>query len=293
MKPSITRAMRRVIAILSCLFVFFSCSKPEETILPSASFDGAVAVTLARTASVSFDLALYGGLTVSKVGIAVSTAAEPVYDEAAVKVSKKYTPSGASYELSVRGLEPQTAYNYQLFVIDTEGTVMASEVKTFTTRKARIYCGVEYVDLGLTSGNRWAAFNTGDAPAGSYYMWQAAPAALPGDPWRIPSQADWTELMDECFWSWDIQNGIGGMQVDGPNGASIFLPASGYMAGPALSQYGSYGAYLTSDEVASDTSGMTAWSLFFGEDFIYWYNCSKYLGGTLRVVAPQFFDYEY
>ena len=50
-----------------------------------------------------------------------------------------------------------------------------------------------------------------------------------GGLWRIPTWKEWRELCEECTWEWTTQNDVCGMKVTGPNGNSIFLPASGYM----------------------------------------------------------------
>lgn len=59
----------------------------------------------------------------------------------------------------------------------------------------------------------------------------AAQQAL-GDSWRIPSAVQFQELIDNCVIEWtDSYNGTGisGYSFTGPNGNSIFLPASGWI----------------------------------------------------------------
>ncbi len=50
-----------------------------------------------------------------------------------------------------------------------------------------------------------------------------------GGKWRIPTDAEFTELREKCTWEWTSVNGINGQKVTGPNGNSIFLPAAGYI----------------------------------------------------------------
>lgn len=52
-----------------------------------------------------------------------------------------------------------------------------------------------------------------------------------GDSWRMPTDAEWTELRCNCSWDWTTQNGVKGRLVTGPNGNSIFLPATGGRGG--------------------------------------------------------------
>ena len=48
-----------------------------------------------------------------------------------------------------------------------------------------------------------------------------------GRRWRMPTLEQLQELVDECTWKWCQKNGVNGCLVTGPNGNSIFLPASG------------------------------------------------------------------
>lgn len=50
-----------------------------------------------------------------------------------------------------------------------------------------------------------------------------------GSAWRIPSDAEWNELLDKCSFSWSTNGSLGGYEVVGPNGQSIFLPATAPM----------------------------------------------------------------
>lgn len=47
-----------------------------------------------------------------------------------------------------------------------------------------------------------------------------------GGRWRMPSESDFGELRSRCLWTWTNLGGINGYSVSGPNGNSIFLPAS-------------------------------------------------------------------
>lgn len=64
--------------------------------------------------------------------------------------------------------------------------------------------------------------------------------------WRMPTDKEFTELLEECKWTWINQNGVNGNKVVGPNGNSIFLPAAGYLIGSNLFGVGSYGDYWSS-----------------------------------------------
>ena len=109
----------------------------------------------------------------------------------------------------------------------------------------------EYVDLGLPSGVKWATFNIGATKpeeVGEYYCWGEttpnivnntkyvnisdisgnatydAARAIWGSGWRIPTKSEFSELVNNCTWSWTTYNGVKGYRIYGPNGNSIFLP---------------------------------------------------------------------
>lgn len=177
---------------------------------------------------------------------------------------------------------------------------------------------VDYVDLGLTSGLKWATCNLGaSAPEdfGDYYGWGEVTTKTEynwnnyqwsddgtlytltkyntnpdngldgfvdgktllsdynyvddvarqvyGGSWRIPTPAEWQELLDECTWTWTTQNGINGELVTGPNNNSIFLPAAGYELA-SIHPQNNAGHYWTSS-IDDGPEGYTfdAWALRF------------------------------
>ena len=61
------------------------------------------------------------------------------------------------------------------------------------------------------------------------YEDDAAYAAL-GEKFRMPTDAEWTELREKCTWTWKTTGdgfAANGCLVTGPNGKTIFLPAAG------------------------------------------------------------------
>ena len=49
-----------------------------------------------------------------------------------------------------------------------------------------------------------------------------------GGSWRMPTEEEMRELVDNCTWTWTSQNGVAGSLATGPNGNSIFFPVGGY-----------------------------------------------------------------
>ncbi len=76
-----------------------------------------------------------------------------------------------------------------------------------------------------------------------------------GGHWRMPTSAEWEELMDKCTWIWTTQNGVKGKLVTASNGNSIFLPAAASWSGTSLGYVGSFGSYWSS---SLDTGTPTA-----------------------------------
>ena len=49
-----------------------------------------------------------------------------------------------------------------------------------------------------------------------------------GETWRMPTWAEWNELITQCTWKDTTYNDVSVWQVTGPNGNSIYLPKVGY-----------------------------------------------------------------
>lgn len=71
-----------------------------------------------------------------------------------------------------------------------------------------------------------------------------------GDNWRMPTKAEFEELLSNCTWTWSQQNGVTGYIVTsnktGYTNRSIFLPATGYRVDTSLIQDGAWGSYFSS-----------------------------------------------
>lgn len=75
-----------------------------------------------------------------------------------------------------------------------------------------------FVDLGLPSGRLWATEN-----APGFYTFKEAVDAF-GE--LLPNGSAMVELFEECKCAWNDEEK--GLDITGPNGNSIFLPAAGY-----------------------------------------------------------------
>lgn len=163
---------------------------------------------------------------------------------------------------------------------------------------------MEAIDLGLPSGTLWASCNLGASSPEEYgdyfawgetdvkdgYSWQTyqwcngtyesmstdcvdsvelnqqydAAFAKWGDQWRMPTVADFKELVTECTWTWTAQNGVKGYLVTGSNENSIFLPAAGCQRDGTILHGGYTGCYWSKTLYESDTQH--AHLLYFNND---------------------------
>lgn len=68
-----------------------------------------------------------------------------------------------------------------------------------------------------------------------------------GAPWRMPTEAEFQELYDNCTSIWTTLNGVNGrLFTSNINGKTLFLPAAGRCSGTSLEDRGSVGSYWSS-----------------------------------------------
>ncbi len=72
-----------------------------------------------------------------------------------------------------------------------------------------------------------------------------AAAANWGNAWRMPTDAEWKELLEQCTWQWikHNQDTFGYVVTSKTNGNSIFLPAAGYLVDDSRYNAGMRGNY--------------------------------------------------
>ena len=110
-----------------------------------------------------------------------------------------------------------------------------------------------------------------------------------GGSWRMPTDAELTELRENCTWTWTTQNGVYGYKVtskkSGYTNKSIFLPAAGYRGNSsALSRAGSYGNYWSSS--LDTVSPNCAYVLGFYSGIVGRRNYGRYCGLSVWPVCP-------
>ena len=76
-----------------------------------------------------------------------------------------------------------------------------------------------------------------------------------GGTWRMPTDLEWKELLDNCTTVWTKLNGVDGrLFTSNNNSATLFLPAAGYWQGTVLYSPGGQCLYWSSCLESSDVS---------------------------------------
>ena len=145
------------------------------------------------------------------------------------------------------------------------------------------------VDLGLSV--KWSSFNYGASSVtatGGYYMWgdpsgtgepgSFTPPSVSsisgtqydivrknwGGNWRIPTKVEINELYSNCSWTSTTVDGVAVLKVTGKNGASIYLPFTGYAVWNGSGDF-NYG--ISSDQaiiMSADSNGS-------GRAYVFWF----------------------
>ena len=175
------------------------------------------------------------------------------------------------------------------------------------------------IDLGLPSGTKWACCNVGATTPenyGDYYAWGETETKTKyneskykyykdgnyvslgsdiagtqydvalvkwGGLWVMPSYDQQTELRENCSFKWTSVNGIKGRVFTGPNGGSIFLPASGYRLQGDLYGGNSSGYYWSSSQDQSRSN--YAYLLYLESRGINSRQSNRYYGQNVRPVV--------
>ena len=180
------------------------------------------------------------------------------------------------------------------------------------------------IDLGLPSGTKWACCNVGAATPeenGGYYAWGETEEKEVydwstythsgdhhsnnlgkhisktqydvahekwGDKWQMPTYVHMKELYDNCTYTLTSVNGTSGLMLTSKfNGASIFLPAAGFIKNSTT--YLSDGGMYWSD-TQNENYIVTTFE-FIGGDFYLTSESNHYLGCSVRPVIKGIIEF--
>ena len=109
-----------------------------------------------------------------------------------------------------------------------------------------------------------------------------------GGSWRMPTEKEFQELIDNCTWTWTTMNGVKGYKVTGKKSGytdrSIFLPAAGYRYDTSLNYAGEIGDYCSSSLYSGRP--YDAQGLGFKYRFLYSGSDLRSRGLSVRPVCP-------
>ena len=291
----------------------FQIAKPVNLGATTSAFQGSAKVALNDKVK-SIDVS-------PEVGICYSDEKTvPTYND----FKKELGSTMQDYSFTIMNVTSGTTYYYRTYVKLLD-EVYYSAVNSITTMgekpQDKVINGHKFKDLGLPSGLLWAETNIGASSAtddGDYFAWgetspktsyswstykwgddkmtkynssdgkttlDAADDAATvnwGAPCRMPDSSDFQELYDKCDWSWQGNGYI----VTGPNGNTIFFPASGDRNDDDLNHHGSNGFYWS----RSLNSGNAdyARNLYFRSGYVDpAYGVYRYYGFSVRPVAEK------
>lgn len=176
----------------------------------------------------------------------------------------------------------------------------------------------ESVDLGLPSGTLWAKYNVGatsETDYGDFFAWgttepyrlngttpidntnnygssyankiqhdlypnEDAATVHWGKGWRMPTKAQFDELLANTTYTWTMISGVNGGKFTASNGNYIFFPAAGYVNVGSIGNRSSSGYYLS----RSFNSASDAWRLSFHSIGLDVNTNDRYIGFSVRPV---------
>ncbi len=220
--------------------------------------------------------------------------------------------------LCLLGVSVVQAQNMVVYLANgTRTTLAVSAIDSIRFEPTTIN-GHDYVDLGLSV--LWATCNVGAKEVtdyGKYYAWgetttkrdysksryryfeadryQSIGEEIDGtrydvasttwrDGWRMPTLDEARELIEKCTWTRTALEGVNGYRVQGPSGASIFLPAAGMYYGTSLEEVGEKGYYWSGTQ-AEGVLSMAHTINFSGNDGEW--TANRAYGFTIRPVHAR------
>lgn len=143
--------------------------------------------------------------------------------------------------------------------------------KEFSKFSISKYCNLADYGLGGKTDTLTALEAGDDAAIASW-----------GGKWRMPTAAEWSELLENCSLTLATHDGLKGYEVKAKNGNSIFLPLAGNRSDIRILTVGSFGNYWSSSlcvELCTD-----AWCVALGPSSVTKVNDRRDHGYSVRAV---------
>ncbi len=163
-------------------------------------------------------------------------------------------PSGLKWAKCNVGAETETAYGDYF----QWGSTRPNTSDECTRESYKFYNSAKYSLTKYCVTSLYGLFGIVDNKTTLDLEDDAARANMGGD-WKMPSLALIEELVSETNSEWVTNyksSGINGRKFTGPNGNSIFIPASGYRSGSSSDDQGIYG-YVWSTLLEDSSNGLT------------------------------------
>ena len=155
--------------------------------------------------------------------------------------------------------------------VSSTGTRMSSSPFDYST------CPTSYKSMSKLQSEGYV-----DATGNLVAKYDAATAHL-GTLWRMPTDAEFSALVDNCTTTWTTRNGVYGRLVTGKGAyasKSIFLPAAGYGRDSFLYYPGLDGRYWSSTPNSGNSGN--AWNLYFYSADFFWSGEGRHRGLSVR-----------
>lgn len=144
----------------------------------------------------------------------------------------------------------------------------------------------EYIDINSLThrkGMRWLMDNGILNREGELTKEHDVATLLWGEPWRMPTDEEFGELIDLCKWEFTAYKDVNGYLVTGPNQQAIFIVAAGFQQGETPEYIGEYGDYWSSTAVPELTGASC--SLGYSPQSYGRRRYARFVGRTIRAVA--------
>ena len=180
-------------------------------------------------------------------------------------------PSGTQWATCNMGAtKPEEYGNYYAWGEITTKTTYSESNYTTTTTKYHNDLIPETADMYVLP---LTTLESADDAARQNWCWR----------WGIPTFDEWTELIDNCTWTWTTRNGVNGFEIKAKNGNFIFLPAAGWYYDDELKSVNSCGNYWSSSTYDYGTSYASL--LRFGDSVYYMETGYRHYGQSIRPVV--------
>ncbi len=159
------------------------------------------------------------------------------------------------------------------------GETTTKEVYNWSTYK---YCNGDHGQLTKYCNNSSCGYNGFTDNLTTLEAMDDAATQKFGSGARMPTKAEWKELINNTIAEWTTQNGVNGRKFTAFNGKSLFLPAAGYRWDGELDYAGENGNYWSSS--LNESYPGSAWYFYFDSDDQLMHGSYRYFGQSVRPV---------